>query len=138
VQTTLKSAPRALLDPNMLAKDGTVALAALSVSHDGKWLAYATAAAGSDWNEVRVRDIATGRDTADFIRWIKFSDLSWTRDSKGFFYSRFPEPKPERAGRHLRGAFASSDLLPQAWHAAIGRRLIFEIRISRNGCRAPM
>ena len=96
VQAVRGAAPRLLLDPNTLARDGTVALTATAVSHDGQWLAYGTAAAGSDWNEFRVRSIATGKDTADVIRWVKFSDPSWTRDSQGFFYSRFPEPKVDR------------------------------------------
>src|SRR6202034_4294400 len=55
VQATLEAPARPLLDPNTLSQDGTVALASSDVSHNGKWLAYGTAAAGSDWNEVRVR-----------------------------------------------------------------------------------
>jgi prolyl oligopeptidase len=93
---TLKSLadqPRMLLDPNTLAADGTVALSGLEVSPDGKLLAYGTAASGSDWNEWRVRDIATGKDLTDHIQWVKFSQTSWTHDSKGFFYSRYDEPK---------------------------------------------
>ena len=54
--------PRPLLDPNALSRDGTVALAGTKVSDDGKLLAYGTAAAGSDWNEWKVRDVATGQD----------------------------------------------------------------------------
>jgi prolyl oligopeptidase len=92
VQPTLTAEPRVLLDPNTLAKDGTVALTATAVSADGQWLAYGTAAAGSDWNEFRVRSVATAQDTTDVIKWVKFSGLAWTRDSKGFFYSRYDEP----------------------------------------------
>ncbi len=92
-QRSLDAAPRALLDPNTLAGDGTIALTSTAVSHDGAWLAYGTAAAGSDWNELRVRSVATGTDAPDLIRWVKFSEASWTRDSRGFFYSRFPEPE---------------------------------------------
>lgn len=86
--------PRVLLDPNTLAKDGTVALAGTRVSDDGKLLAYGIAEAGSDWNTWKVRDIETGVDLADEIRWVKFGGASWTKDGKGFFYSRFDEPKP--------------------------------------------
>ncbi|MFL5578644.1 MAG: prolyl oligopeptidase family serine peptidase [Gemmatimonadaceae bacterium] len=83
---------RVLLDPNTLSKDGTVALSALAVSSDGRLLGYGTSASGSDWQEFHVRDVASGRDLPDTLRWIKFSGLSWTRDGRGFFYSRYDEP----------------------------------------------
>ena len=90
---TLSDTPRVLLDPNTLAADGTVALAGAAVSPDGKLLAYGTAASGSDWNEWKVRDIDTGKDLADHLKWVKFSATAWTKDGKGFFYSRYDEPK---------------------------------------------
>jgi prolyl oligopeptidase len=89
----LDAAPRVLLDPNTLAADGTVALSGLAVSPDGRLLAYSTAASGSDWNEIGVRDIASATDLPDRVRWVKFSSTAWTRDGKGFFYSRYDEPK---------------------------------------------
>ena len=92
-QKSLGDTPRVLLDPNTLAADGTVALAGIEVSPDGKLLAYSTAASGSDWNEIRVRDIATGKDLEDHIKFVKFSNTAWTKDGKGFFYSRYDEPK---------------------------------------------
>jgi prolyl oligopeptidase len=90
---SLQDTPRLLLDPNTLAADGTVALAGTAVSPDGKLLAYSTAASGSDWNEIRVRDVDTGRDLEDHIQWVKFSSTAWTHDGKGFFYSRYDAPK---------------------------------------------
>jgi prolyl oligopeptidase len=90
---TLEAEPRVLLDPNTWSKDGTVALADLSVSDDGNYLAYSVAEAGSDWHTFRVLDIATAKPLADEIKWVKFSGANWTRDSKGFFYSRYDEPK---------------------------------------------
>ncbi len=95
VKDSLAAEGRLLLDPNALAKDGTVALSGYRASEDGKWLLYGTAVAGSDWNEFRVREVATGQDTGDVIKWVKFSAMSWTHDSKGFFYSRYPEPKKD-------------------------------------------
>jgi prolyl oligopeptidase len=89
---SLADMPRLLLDPNTLAADGTVALAGLAVSPNGKYLAYSTAASGSDWNEIRVRDIDSGRDVADHIKWVKFSRTAWLHDGSGFFYSRYDEP----------------------------------------------
>ena len=89
---SLSDEPRLLLDPNTLAADGTVALAGSAVSPDGKYLAYGTAASGSDWNEWKVRDIDTGKDLDDQLKWVKFSGASWIPDGKGFFYSRYDAP----------------------------------------------
>jgi prolyl oligopeptidase len=88
----LDAEPSVLLDPNTLSTDGTVALGPLDVSDDGALLAYSLSAAGSDWQEIRVREVATAKDLPDVIRWVKFSGPSWTKDGKGFFYSRFDEP----------------------------------------------
>lgn len=89
---SLADTPRMLLDPNTLAADGTVALAGVEISPDGKLMAYGTASSGSDWNEWKVRDIETGKDLEDHIKWVKFSQTAWTKDGKGFFYSRYDEP----------------------------------------------
>ncbi|MDO8501441.1 MAG: prolyl oligopeptidase family serine peptidase [Gemmatimonadaceae bacterium] len=83
---------RVLLDPNTLSTDGTVALSATEPSPNGRSLGYAVSASGSDWQELRVRDIETGRDTRDTLKWVKFSGISWTKDNKGFFYSGYDAP----------------------------------------------
>src|SRR5688572_26675603 len=88
----LESPARVLLDPNKLSKDGTISLAGVSVSDDGNLLAYGTSSGGTDWQEWRVRDIASGEDRKDLIQWVKTSSASWTKDGKGFFYSRYDEP----------------------------------------------
>src|SRR5271170_3463402 len=90
---SLNAEPRILLDPNTLSPDGTIALADTAISDDGKLMAYAIATSGSDWNEWHVRDIDTGKDLSDDIKWVKFSGASWTKDNKGFFYSRYDVPK---------------------------------------------
>lgn len=99
VADSLTTEPRVLLDPNTLSADGTVALAGRAITDDGKLMAYGTAASGSDWTEWHVRDVATGNDLPDLIKWVKFSDASWTKDDKGFFYSRYDEPKEGMALR---------------------------------------
>ncbi|MEM7714832.1 MAG: prolyl oligopeptidase family serine peptidase [Cyanobacteria bacterium P01_A01_bin.68] len=91
----LDDKPKVLLDPNKLSEDGTVALSGTSISDDGKYLAYGISIAGSDWQEWKVRNIESGEDLADHLKWIKFSGASWTNDSKGFFYSRYDEPNEE-------------------------------------------
>jgi len=92
VQDGKSAAPRVLLDPNTLSADGTVALSGTEASDDGHYLAYAISTSGSDWQELHVRDVNTGRDLADTVKWVKFSGISWTHDNKGFFYSRYDEP----------------------------------------------
>lgn len=93
--SSLAGEPQVLLDPNTLSADGTVALSGLSVSDDGKLMAYSLSASGSDWQEWKVRDIETGKDLPDDIKWVKFSGASWTPDNKGFFYSRYDELKSD-------------------------------------------
>jgi prolyl oligopeptidase len=92
-----KAEPRVLLDPNKLSADGTVALAGLSISKDARLVAYGLQSAGSDWTDWKVREVATGKDLSDHVLWTKFSDAAWTHDSKGFFYSRYAEPKKGEA-----------------------------------------
>lgn len=98
---TLSEEPKVLIDPNKMSEDGTVALGGYDITEDGKSIAYGVAASGSDWQEWKVRDIETGQDQADLVKWVKFSSASWTHDGKGFFYSRYDEPK---AGEELKGA----------------------------------
>ena len=94
-----EAAPRVLLDPNTLSADGTVALAGLAVSDDGNLLAYGTSASGSDWEEWRVRDVRTGSDLPDHLKWVKFSDASWMKDGSGFFTAVTTSPKPVMRSR---------------------------------------
>jgi prolyl oligopeptidase len=98
---SLDAEPRVLLNPNRLSEDGTVALTGYSVSEDGKLLAYGLSTAGSDWQEWWVREVDTGRDLDDHLKWVKFTTAAWTKDNKGFFYSRFDEPKE---GETYKGA----------------------------------
>ena len=89
---SLEGTPRVLLDPNTLSQNGTVALSGTAISEDGKLLAYSLSSAGSDWQEWKVRDVLTGKDLDDHLKWSKFSGAAWTPDNKGFYYSRYDEP----------------------------------------------
>ena len=93
VASNLKEKPRELLDPNTLAKDGTIALGGLAISDDAKLMAYGLAASGSDWQTWKVREVDTGKDRGDELKWVKFSSASWTKDGSGFFYSRYDQPE---------------------------------------------
>jgi prolyl oligopeptidase len=90
--TSFSQTPRELLDPNLLAKDGTIALGGLDVTENAKLMAYGLATAGSDWQQWKVRDVETGKDRSDVLDWVKFSNASWKKDGSGFFYSRYDKP----------------------------------------------
>ncbi|MDH3196965.1 MAG: S9 family peptidase, partial [Candidatus Krumholzibacteria bacterium] len=105
VQESLKGEPRVLIDPNALSEDGTVALAGRHYSRDGRYIAYGLSSSGSDWQQIRVRDVDTGKDFADLLEWCKFSDVAWKRDNSGFWYNRFPaegEVAPEDRNNYNR------------------------------------
>jgi prolyl oligopeptidase len=93
VRDSLNGPERLLIDPNTFSADGATALAEWVPSEDGRYLLYAVQDGGSDWRTLRVLDVSTGRPVSDEIKWVKFSALSWSKDNKGFFYSRFPETK---------------------------------------------
>jgi prolyl oligopeptidase len=76
----------------VISPDGALALSAYWPSPDGKLLAYGLSPGGSDWVDVHVLDVATGRNLPDVVRWLKTWDVAWTNDDKGFFYARVPQP----------------------------------------------
>lgn len=90
----LSSAPAVVLDPNLLSTNGSLALVGYVGSHNGKLLAYGVSQGGSDWTDWRVRDLSTGKDRADVLRWTKYYRPVFTPDDKGLFYSAFPPPPP--------------------------------------------
>lgn len=84
--------PVQVLDPNTFSADGTVALSGYGVSKDGKKLAYTTSASGSDWQQIRIRNVDSCEEYPETINWCRFTSLPWTPDGQGLYYSRFPEP----------------------------------------------
>ena len=90
--TNFSEKPHELLDPNLLAKDGTIALGGLDVTDDARLMAYGLATAGSDWQQWKVRDVESGKDRTDLVDWVKCSNGSWEKDGSGFFYSRYDKP----------------------------------------------
>lgn len=93
------SIEKVLIDPNLFSEDGTVSMGSASISPNGKYVAYEISSGGSDWRDVKVRDVETGTDLDDHLKWVKFSALAW--DAEGFYYSRYDEPE---AGSKLSGS----------------------------------
>jgi prolyl oligopeptidase len=100
-QRGMAGQPEIFLDPNTLSKEGTAALGSYTFSKSGKYFAYTIAVAGSDWQEGRVLETATGKVLTDKIEWIKFGGFSWKGD-EGFYYSGYekPEEKSKLSGQN--------------------------------------
>ena len=103
---------RVLLDPNVLSKDGTVALKAVGYSDDGRLMAYGLSEAGSDWEVWHVRDVESGKNLPDELRWAKFTGASWRKDGSGFYYSGY---SASGAGESLK--------VPNQYHTVFFHRL---------------
>ena len=97
VRDSVDGAGRVLIDPNSWAEDGAIALAEWSASNDGAHLAYAVQDGGTDWRTIRVLDVNTGKVQSDEVKWARFTNIAWTQDGSGFFYSRYPEPNQGEA-----------------------------------------
>ncbi|BAV05329.1 prolyl endopeptidase [Filimonas lacunae] len=80
-----------LLDPNTFSADGTVAVTMLGASADKRYIAYAVAEGGSDWNRMYVLDVTNRTRLPDMLQWVKFPRAAWK--GNGFYYSRYPAPE---------------------------------------------
>lgn len=81
---------RALVDPNPLSKEGDISIGGFELSPDGHRLAYSLSEGGSDWRTWRIIDVPSGKTLEHKLEGIKFSGVSWSLDSLGFYYSRYP------------------------------------------------
>ncbi len=99
IQEGLEGEPEVFIDPNQLSADGTVRIGLIGFSPDDRYAAVSRSEAGSDWQEIRIMEIATKTELPDRIRWIKFSGAAWLDD--GFYYSGYDAPE---AGQELTGA----------------------------------
>jgi prolyl oligopeptidase len=92
VADALGAQPRVALDPNLLSKDGSLAVVDYVASHDGRLLAYGVSVSGSDWTDWHVRDVSSGRDLPEVIRSTKYYAPAFSHDDRGIYYSAFPAP----------------------------------------------
>jgi prolyl oligopeptidase len=91
MQDRLDAEPTVVIDPNTLSADGTVAISNQAYSHDGNLLAYGLSRSGSDEEEIHIRNLATGKDYDEVLRWCKFTSIAWHHSNSGFYYNRYPE-----------------------------------------------
>jgi len=99
IQKGLDGEPRVFLDPNTLSPDGTTRAFLSGFSNDDRYAAYSRSEGGSDWTEMRVMEIETGKELDDHIQWTKFGGAAWQGD--GFYYSGFEKPEE---GKELTAA----------------------------------
>ena len=90
----LTAPPAVAVDPNTLPPAGNPVVTGYVPNRAGTLLAYAVSLSGSDWTEWRVRDLATGEDLPDAMRFTKYYEPAFTPDAKGLYYSAFPAPQP--------------------------------------------
>lgn len=118
VADTPDAAPRVLLDPNDASADTTIALSLWEPSPDGGTMAYALSDGGTDWNVWHFRGVSDGAELPDVLQFSKFYPVSWARDGRGVYYSRYPvlNGRGDDAGRpdvyfHQLGTEQSADTL---------------------------
>lgn len=118
----LDGPPAVVFDPNQLSTNGSVSVAGYEVNHDGSILAYGITRGGSDWVDWHFRNIATGQDLPDVLRWIKYYPPVFTLGGKGVFYSAFPAPE---RGQELR----ARDLHNAIYYHAFGQDASADFKI---------
>jgi prolyl oligopeptidase len=89
------------------------------VSKDNKYIAFALSESGSDWKEIRVVNIQSGKAFPEVIKNVKISTIAWR--GNGFYYGKFDEPskgnelteqnRNSRIYYHLIGTPQEQDLL---------------------------
>ena len=98
IQKGLDGKPEVFLDPNTLSKEGTTRAYLSGFSKDKKYVTITKQAAGGDWSEIEVMEVATKKKWSDNLKWLKNSGVAWYKN--GFFYSGYDEPKK---GEELSG-----------------------------------
>jgi prolyl oligopeptidase len=125
VQRGLEGTPEVLVDPNQLSQDGSIRITGAVLSKNGRYLAYGLSDGGVDWEDYFVKDMTTGRDLSDRLRWVKCSTTAW--QGNGFYYSRFPEPANKDT------LFSARNENHQVWYHRVGTpqaadQLVYEDR----------
>lgn len=90
LKETLLSNAEVFFDPNIQFNDDTTTLGNVAFTESGQLFAYAVSENGSDWQKIYVMNAQTKEILPDCIKWVKFAEITWTKDEKGFYYERYP------------------------------------------------
>ena len=74
-------------NPNEISQHLPHSISHWALSDSGGFLAVGISTAGSDWQEIRVRNLYKQKDLKDRINWVRFSTIVWWHN--GFFYARY-------------------------------------------------
>ncbi|HLJ91138.1 MAG TPA: S9 family peptidase [Candidatus Angelobacter sp.] len=107
----LNTPEQIILDVNELAKEEKfMALGAISVSRDGRMLAYSTDNTGFRQYRLHVRDMETGKDLPESAE--KTGSFAWVNDNRTIFYTVEDHTKRQyRLYRHTLGTEVKDDAL---------------------------
>ena len=98
-----------LLDCNIEAGDGYFGFAGAGHDPSHRILAWAADRAGSEYYDIVLRDIATGKDSAEVIRETAGSYV-WSNDSRSIYYIEYDDNhRPFRIRRHDLGTAQAAD-----------------------------
>jgi prolyl oligopeptidase len=140
VQKQLHGDAKIVIDPNTLSSDGTVALSNTSFSEDGSFFAYGISKSGSDWQEIKIKNLETEKEYSEILQWCKFASIAWKHDNSGFYYNRFPDPSTVGKGQesfnnkvywHKIGTPQSSDAL--VYERTDAKELSFSPSVTEDG-----
>src|SRR5215831_3495157 len=92
---------KVILDPARIDPSGRTTIDFFTPSFDGRLVAVSLSRDGTEDGTAHVYEVATGRRLADAIPRVTYptggGSIEWAPDSKGFFYTRYPQPgdRPE-------------------------------------------
>lgn len=89
-----QGADEVLVDPFHLAPDGSLSVSFLDISDDGELVAYALRKGGEDELEIRLLDVATGRERPDRLPRARYFGIALLPDKSGFYYTRHDKEGP--------------------------------------------
>jgi prolyl oligopeptidase len=101
VRDSLTGPDRVIVDANLLAADGTIALDWYQPSDNGHYVAYGLSSGGSEMSTMHVIETGTGTILPDTIERARAASVAWLPDNSGFYYTRYPAPGEVPAGEEM-------------------------------------